>query len=177
MLPITFALSGSINQTRPPGPPASGLGSRTYSQPGSGLPHFSISIFEGADARVCVGTPVWPAGAPAVAVRATKPSTNHTRKTGKKDRQRFAFIPCPRNSQVGRVVLPTLSHNRIEPEIRTRESTKQLPCQKARKRSPATHLFSESRGARLKAKSVIGGRSQPMWWFSASYGRDPSLGR
>src|ERR1700686_4573544 len=100
MLPIPLAVSGSTSQTRPPGPPALGLGSSTYSQPGLGLAQLSTSMFESPDelvsvVLVCAGALIWPAGSPARAGRAAKPSAKDTERTQNKDGRRFAFIHCP----------------------------------------------------------------------------------
>src|SRR5580658_3582337 len=97
MLPITFAGSGSTSQTRPPAPPASGLGSSTYSQPGSGLTQLSITMFESADALLWLGALVWLAVAPAWARRAAKHRAKGTERRQNKDDRRFALIHCPRN--------------------------------------------------------------------------------
>src|ERR1700683_4184478 len=100
MLPITLAVSGSTSQTRPPGPPASGLGSSTYSQPGSGLTQLSTTMFESADALLWLGALVWPAVGPACAGRAAKHRTKGTERRQNKDDRRFALIHCLRNFQV-----------------------------------------------------------------------------
>src|SRR5208282_4237682 len=94
MLPITFALSGSSNQTRPPGPPASGLGSRTYSQPGAGRFHVSTSMLECSDASVDpalispAAAPDWPGGA-------AKTGAKDTERKQIKGGRKFAFMRCP----------------------------------------------------------------------------------
>src|SRR5580704_1191577 len=100
MLPITLAVSGSTSQTRPPGPPASGLGSSTYSQPGSGLTQLSTTMLESVDRLLWVGALVWPAVAPAWAGRAAKNRAKGTERRQNKDDRRFALIHCLRSFRV-----------------------------------------------------------------------------
>src|ERR1039458_4089502 len=117
MLPITLPVSGSTSQTRPPGPPASGLGSSTYSQPDSGLAQFSsTSMFEFRDASVCAGAPIGPSGAPAQAGRAAKPSAKD-KESRQNTGRRFAFIHCSRNSRFKLLVCELYSNLQFPPEF------------------------------------------------------------
>src|SRR3984885_7174144 len=101
MLPITWAASGSTSQTRPPGSPAAGLGSSTYSQPGWGFAQFSTSMFPPEGASFCVGGLVWPPRWGAWA-RAAKHIEMDTNRRKDKDNRRFAFIHRPRNFRSSR---------------------------------------------------------------------------
>src|SRR5580658_8037217 len=151
MLPITLVVSGSISQTRPPGPPASGLGSSTYNQPAAGLAQFSTSMFESGaaefrDVSVCVIVLACPAGAPVCAARAAGLNAEDTARRQNaergrnKHRRRFAFIPRLRtpdwNRRFANRTLLALSAQRIR-QARLLATFSYRPERSRRERNPA----------------------------------------
>src|ERR1700729_718621 len=78
----------------------SGLGSSTYSQPGSGPAQFCTSIFESADALVSGGALFRPTSAPVQTRRAVKPGEKDTERRQNKNGRRFAFIHYLWNSRL-----------------------------------------------------------------------------